>query len=170
MTSSNSPDLDSAEFCFPDINVWLALATLEHVHSPIARRWWEKESRAIAFSRLTQLGFLRLVTTAVAMDGKPLNIGQAWRVYDRFYDDDRVVFVAEPPDVDQRFRENAVGRLASPKIWADAWLLSLAQAANGVLITFDKALGARGAHCLLTPKKAKAAGEKNIGLVPDVVE
>jgi toxin-antitoxin system PIN domain toxin len=156
MTSSSSPDLDSAEVCFPDINVWLALATREHVHSPLARRWWQDESRAIAFSRLTQLGFLRLVTTAVAMDGKPLNIAQAWRVYDRFYDDDRVVFISEPPDVDQRFREKAVGRSASPKIWADTWLLSLAQAADGILITFDKALGARGAHCLLSNKKTIA--------------
>src|ERR1035441_6959782 len=146
MISSSYPDLDSAEFCFPDINVWLALATPEHIHSPVARRWWQQESRAIAFSRLTQLGFLRLVTTAAAMDGKPLNITQAWHVYDRFYDDDRVVFIAEPPDVDRRFREKAVGRLASPKIWADAWLLALAQAANGILITFDKELAARGAH------------------------
>jgi len=157
MTSSRSLDLDSAEVCFPDINVWLALAALEHVHSPIARSWWRQESRPIAFSRLTQLGFLRLVTTAVAMDGKPLNIAQAWRVYDRFYDDDRVIFIAEPSEVDRKFREKAVGRLASPKIWADAWLLALAQAAKGILITFDKALGSRGAHCLLSNKKTIAS-------------
>jgi toxin-antitoxin system PIN domain toxin len=149
MTSSNSPDLDTAEFCLPDINVWLALAAPEHVHSPVARLWWKQESRAIAFSRLTQLGFLRLVTTAAAMDGKPLSIAQAWRVYDRFYDDDRVFFLAEPPEVEGSLREKAVGRQASPKIWADAWLLALAQAANGILITFDKALGTRGARCLL---------------------
>ena len=157
MTSSSSPDLNSAEFCLPDINVWLALATLEHVHSPIARSWWQQEPRAIAFSRFTQLGFLRLVTTAAAMDGKPLNIAQAWRVYDRFYDDDRVVFIAEAPDVDRRFREKAVGRSASPKIWADAWLLALAQATNCILVTFDKALGSRGAHCLLSNKKTIAS-------------
>ena len=87
------------------------------------------------------------------MDGKPLTIAQAWRVYDRFYDDDRVLFVVEPSEIDQRFRENAVGRQASPKIWADAWLLAMAHAAGGVLVTFDKALGTRGAHCLLPPRK-----------------
>ncbi len=131
------------------MNVWLALAAPEHVHAPLARRWWDEETGAIAFSRLTQLGFLRLTTTAAAMDGKPLTIAQAWRVYDRFYDDDRVLFIAEPPEIDQRFREKAVGRQASPKIWADAWLLAMAQTAGGVLVTFDKALGPRGAHCLL---------------------
>lgn len=141
--------MGSTALSFPDINVWLALAAPEHVHTSLARRWWEQEDGAIAFSRLTQLGFLRLTTTAAAMDGKPLTIAQAWRVYDRFYDDDRVVFVSEPREVDERFRERAAGRQASPKIWADAWLLAMAQAAGGALVTFDKALGARGARCLL---------------------
>jgi predicted nucleic acid-binding protein len=45
---------------FPDIHVWLALAAPEHVHAATARRWWEQETGMIAFSRLTQLGFLLL--------------------------------------------------------------------------------------------------------------
>ncbi len=135
---------------FPDINVWLALAAPEHIHAAVARRWWDEQSGAIAFSRLTQLGFLRLMTTAAVMDGKPLTVAEAWRVYDRLYDDDRVMFVSEPPEVDRRFREKASGRTASPKLWADAWLLAVAQSAGGILITFDKALASRGAHCLLS--------------------
>jgi len=135
---------------FPDINVWLAVAAPEHVHAAIARRWWEQETGAIAFSRLTQLGFLRLMTTAAVMDGKPLSVAEAWRVYDRLYDDDRVMFISEPPGVEKHFREKASGRTASPKLWADAWLLALAQAADGILVTFDKALASRGAHCLLS--------------------
>jgi hypothetical protein len=134
---------------FPDMNVWLALATVEHIHSAVARSWWESEDGTIAFCRLTQLGFLRLMTTAAAMDGKPLTIAEAWRVYDRLYDDDRVTLVAEPAEVEKRFREKAVGRTASPKVWADAWLLATAQEAGGVLVTLDKALAGRGARCLL---------------------
>jgi len=131
------------------MNVWLALATVEHIHSAPAKSWWESEDGTIAFCRLTQLGFLRLMTTAAAMDGKPLTIAEAWRVYDRLYDDDRVTFVAEPVEGEKRFREKAVGRTASPKVWADAWLLATAQEAGGVLVTFDKALAGRGARCLL---------------------
>ncbi len=138
-----------ASLSFPDINLWLAIAAPEHVHAAIAQRWWEDESGVIAFCRLTQLGFLRLMTTAAVMDGKPLSMSQAWRVYDRLYDDDRVTFVSEPPLVEQHFRQRATGRVASPKLWADAWLLAFAAAADGVLVTFDKALAARGAQCLL---------------------
>jgi len=134
------------------MNVWLAVATPEHVHAGIARKWWEEEAGSIAFSRLTQLGLLRLMTTAAVMDDKPLTMAEAWRVYDRFYDDDRVIFMAEPRAVEERFREKAAGRNVSPKVWADAWLLAFAQEAEGVLVTFDKALGPRGARCLL-PKR-----------------
>ena len=138
-----------ASLSFTDVNVWLALATPEHVHSAIARDWWEQETGMIAFSRLSQLGLLRLMTTAAAMDGKPLTIAEAWRVYDRFYEDDRVVFATEPPEIERRFREKAAGKIPSPKLWADAWLLAFAQASDGMLVTFDKALGLRGARCLL---------------------
>jgi hypothetical protein len=141
-----------AGLSIPDINVWLALAAPEHPHNSLAKRWWRQHDGLITFVRPSQLGFLRLITTAAAMDGKPLSIDEAWRVYDRFYDDDRVIFSSEPADVERRFRERAVGRTASPKVWADAWLLAVAEAAGGVLVTFDKALAARGAHCLLSKR------------------
>ncbi len=135
---------------FPDINLWLAIAAPEHIHAAAARAWWDRETGSIAFCRLTHLGFLRLMTTAAAMDEKPLTMNEAWRVYDRLYYDGRVLFVAEPPDVDKRFREKTTARTASPKVWADAWLLAVAEAADGVLVTFDKALASRGALCLRT--------------------
>ena len=138
---------------FPDLNVWLALATTEHVHAAAARAWWEQETGDIAFSRFTQLGFLRLMTTAAVMDGKPLSMRQAWRVYDRFFEDDRVVFAPEAAAVETRFRQYTGGRGASPKVWADAWLLACAQMAPGTLVTFDRALAARGARCLLTSRE-----------------
>lgn len=89
------------------------------------------------------------MTTAAAMDGKPLTMTHAWRVHDRLFEDDRVCFVAEPPDIEVAFREYSSGRAASPKRWADAWLLAFARIAGGTLVTFDRALAGRGAHCLL---------------------
>ena len=134
---------------FPDVNVWMAVSLEHHVHRPAARTWWETVEGPIAFTRFTQIGLLRLLTTPAAMDGKPLSIDDAWHVYDGLFGDDRVAFYAEPAGVEARFREYAAGRVASPKLWADSWLLAFAQAAGGTLITFDRALARRGAHCLL---------------------
>ena len=134
---------------FPDINVWLALASPEHVHHTAASGWWNQATSQIGFSRLTQLGFLRLMTNAAAMDSKPLSMKGAWRVYDRLFEDDRVAFVTEPADVEVRFREGSSGRSISPKLWADAWLLAFAVCAGGTLVTFDAALAARATGAVL---------------------
>lgn len=83
------------------------------------------------------------------MGNKPLSVDRSWRIYDAFFADDRVVFVYERPEVDAVFRSRAAGRAASPKIFADAWMLAMASASGGVLVTFDKALAGRGAECLL---------------------
>jgi toxin-antitoxin system PIN domain toxin len=137
---------------FPDLNVWLALVSHEHVHSASARRWWNSSSGRIAFCRLSQLGLLRLLTTAAVMGNKPLSFDEAWRVYDSLYADERVVFSPEHSQTDGLFRTKTTGPASGPKVWADAWLLAIAEAAGGVLVTFDKALATRGAHCLLSKR------------------
>lgn len=134
---------------FPDVNVWMALVLEHHVHRPAARAWWQTANGMIVFTRLTQIGMLRLLTTSAAMDGKPLAMDKAWRVHDGLFADDRVALLAEPVDAERHFREYAAGRIAAPKLWADAWLLAVAHSAGGTLITFDRRLAARGATCLL---------------------
>lgn len=138
-----------SSFSFPDINVWLALAVAEHAHSANARLWWNHAEGPIAFFRLTQIGLLRVLTTGAAMGGKPLSMVEAWNVYDRFFEDERVVYLPEPAGVDARFRGNSSSRSASPKLWADAFLLAFAASTGGTLVTFDRAMAAHGAHCLL---------------------
>jgi toxin-antitoxin system PIN domain toxin len=143
------PHAASSGLSIPDINIWMALAATEHPHSGAAAHWWQQQLGLIAFVRHSQLGFLRLTTTAAAMAGKPLTIFQAWSAYDRFFDDERVTFLPEPNEVERQFRANAPLHNSSPKVWADAWMLALAETAGGTLVTFDKALGQRGANCLL---------------------
>jgi len=127
----------------------MALLLEHHVHRALARTWWQTSETQIAFTRFTQISVLRLLTTPAAMDGKPLRMEEAWRVHDRFFDDARVVFYPEPTDVESRFREYTRTKTISPKLWADAWLLAFAEAAAGTLVTFDRALAARGAFCIL---------------------
>jgi hypothetical protein len=83
------------------------------------------------------------------MNGRPLGMAEAWDTYDRLFADERVTFHPEPAGAETRFREYAFGKLPSPKLWADGWLLAVAEAADGTLITFDRSLIAHGAHCLL---------------------
>ena len=134
---------------FPDVNVWMAVVMEHHVHRAAARIWWETAEGPIAFTRLTQIGLLRLLTTSAAMDGKPLRMDQAWRVHDRLFEDDRVVFLPEPAGAEAPFRKYSSRGTASPKLWADAWLLGVASSAGGILVTFDRALAGRGAYYLL---------------------
>jgi toxin-antitoxin system PIN domain toxin len=134
----------------PDINVWVALAA-EHIHRTSAVNWWRQHEGAIGFCRMTQIGVLRLLTTAAVMNGKPLKMRQAWMVYDTFTRDERVEFLPEPATIDRTFREHASKRnQASPKLWGDAYLLAFATESGGELVTFDKALARRGAVTLLS--------------------
>ena len=128
---------------FPDVNVWLALASAEHTHREAALDWWEARNEPILFCRITQMGLLRLLTNFGAINGKPLQMKQAWRVYDEFLSDERVVFAPEPAKVETRFRLVATRVSASPKLWTDAYLLAFAAEAESGIVTFDEALAGR---------------------------
>ena len=101
---------------FPDVNVWFALAVADHPQHPPALAWWNEESSLAGFSRLTQLGLLRLLTTAAAMGGQPLSNDAAWRVYDGFLSDSRVRLFPELPALEDLFRSYSDLRQAAPKL------------------------------------------------------
>lgn len=135
---------------FPDVNVWLALMMADHVHREAAKYWWQAdESDAIGFSRVTQISVLRLLTTSAAMNGHPLNMSQAWHAYDRLFEDTRVCMIPEPAQLEPDFRKLSSSRVASPKVWADAYLVAFAASANATLITFDRALAGRVTDCVV---------------------
>jgi toxin-antitoxin system PIN domain toxin len=132
---------------FPDVNVWFALAVADHPHHNAAMAWWNQESSLVGFSRLTQVGLLRLLTTASAMGGDPLTNKVAWRVYDGFLADSRVRVFPELPALDGLFRSFSTVRQASPKIWVDAYLAAHAMASQATLVTFDQAFAKYEIDC-----------------------
>jgi len=135
---------------FPDANVWFALVMEDHVHHASAMKWWnEDDSDVIAFSRLTQLSLLRLLTTSAVMRGKPLTMKESWQTYDNLFVDDRVSLLPEPHSIEAQFRKSTVLPSASPKLWIDAYLMAFATQTGGTLITFDRALENRGVDCLV---------------------
>jgi toxin-antitoxin system PIN domain toxin len=134
---------------FPDVNVWLALASEEHTHRSAALGWWRPNDGPIAFCRISQMGLLRLLTTAAVMNNRPLSMREAWKVYDGFFGDERVEFLTEPPAVERTFRKYSFGAHASPKLWADAYLTAFASECGGSIVTFDRSLARRSGKCVV---------------------
>ena len=65
----------------PDVNLWLALAFESHVHHSAAKSWFESvQEQDCTFCRLTQQGFLRLVTNPRAFDEEGVTLLDAWRL------------------------------------------------------------------------------------------
>ena len=74
---------------------------------------------------------------------------EAWAVYDRWLEDDRVWFLEEPPGIDRRLRALTRLKTASPKAWADAYLTAFAYTAQLSLVTFDRAFRGRAKPLIL---------------------
>ena len=126
----------------PDINFWIGLAVSNHEHHPAAARWLAKQQArdAVAFCRVTQQGYLRLLSNENMMTGyrlPPLSNAQVWASYQALVADDRITFLAEPAGIEPRWRDFGARDTASTKLWMDAFLAAFAVAGNHELVTFD---------------------------------
>lgn len=136
----------SSLFLFPDVNVWLALSYERHVHHSIARQWFGQigAQARVCFCRFTQVGLLRLLTTDALMGvDKVLTQIEAWRVYDTWLEDERIILVEEPSTIELSLRALSQHKRPAPKDWADSYLAAFAQVAGLRLVSFDKGLGAK---------------------------
>ena len=128
-----------------DSNVWLALALSKHVHHTAARGWLEtiEQPASVLFCRATQQALLRLLTNASVLQpygNPPLTNREAWSVYEAFLADDRIALQSdEPVGVDPLWKELAVRKTASPKLWMDAYLAAFALAGRYSMVTTDAA-------------------------------
>jgi toxin-antitoxin system PIN domain toxin len=134
----------NSSLIFPDVNVWLALASSRHVHRAVAKLWFESlDDEEPIFCRLTQIGLLRLLTTEAVMDVDVMTQRQAWSVYDSFVKDSGARFVYETRTVEDTFRDLSRLTTASPKHWTDSYLAAFALETGARLVTFDKGLAGR---------------------------
>jgi toxin-antitoxin system PIN domain toxin len=136
---------------FPDINVWLALASDAHVHHVVARSWFEslEDEEELVFCRFTQLGLLRLLTLAGIMGKSVRTQRQAWEIYDAFVLEGNARLIPEPEKLEQSFRRFADHDAASPQDWGDSYLAAFAEQGGMRLVTFDKALAGRVSEAVL---------------------
>lgn len=130
---------------FPDVNVWIALTFRSHVHYESAKAWFDSLTYQsdLCFCRLTQIGFLRLLTTDAVMGNRVRSQSEAWATYDDWIENGGARFIEEPPAVEALFRSFASSRDAAVKDWADSYIAAFAQASGLQLVTFDRPLGRR---------------------------
>jgi uncharacterized protein len=134
---------------FLDANVWLALLWSRHVHSERAREWFDRSAdEQFFFSRFTQLTVLRLLTTESIMGKDVRSMSQACDLWDKVWADPRIAFLPEPENLETELRAHTRLSSRSPKVWADAYLLSFAIVAGLKLVTFDRAIQSSTADIL----------------------
>jgi len=104
-------------FLFPDVNVWIALTYRGHIHYNAARIWLDSvpDDSELCFCRLTQVGFLRLLTTPAVMGNRVMSQAAAWEVYDDWLENGRAGFIEEPPSIERIFRALSQSRQPAPK-------------------------------------------------------
>jgi len=78
-----------------------------------------------------------------------LSQSEAWSVYDRWIEDDRVLYVEESSALEARFRALTQNERPAPKDRGVSFLFAFAETADLRLVTFDQALGQKGANVLL---------------------
>jgi len=133
------------------VNVWLALTWEGHSHHRVARAWFEAldPDARIGFCRFTQISLLRLLTTPAIMSDDCMNQARAWDAYDKWLQDDRIMFLDEPAAVEGTFRSLSRRPASASKTWADAYLAALADVEGMQFVTFDRGFEGKIQHLLI---------------------
>jgi hypothetical protein len=126
-----------------DVNVWLAAAWARHVHHVVAKRYVDAENADMLFCRVTELGFLRLVTNRAVTGHDALTRRQAWDLLLALQADPRIRFVPEPRGLAPLWIAFSKRPDRSHLLWTDDYLAAFAQAMGAELVTLDAGLRAR---------------------------
>lgn len=114
-----------------------------HQHHSIAASWFNRlENETAGFCRVTQMGYLRLVTNPIVMGDEVSTPVEAWKGYDVLTSDFRVVFYPEPDPVAvaDEFRALTTAPRSTHRQFPDAYLAAFARVGGLTLVTFDRGL------------------------------
>jgi toxin-antitoxin system PIN domain toxin len=125
--------------CLPDVNVWIALIVGEHVDHQTAIEWYRgPDWDTLVLSRVTQMGFLRLLTNQHVMGKRVVDAGGAWEILDRVRQNRNIAFAREPASIEALWRNFTANRSVGHSFWTDAYLAAFAETAGLTLVTFDQ--------------------------------
>lgn len=133
----------SAKARLYDTNVCLALSFASHpCHGAAVAAFSAADSwHPAAFCRATQQSYLRLLTTPAiqATYGSRLISNEAaWIKSQELLALPQVIWLGEPAGLEAEWKRAASMSTASPKVWMDAYLASLAMTAGIELVTADR--------------------------------
>jgi toxin-antitoxin system PIN domain toxin len=123
----------------PDVNVLLAVAAAGHIHHVSARQWFEgRKNDSVVICRVTQMGLLRLLTNKKVVPSGGYSIKRAWDFSDELLADKRVIFEAEPPELESGWKARMKEAYAGSSSWTDAYLAAFARCFDYEMVTFDR--------------------------------
>ena len=146
----------------PDSNFWLALALEKHVNHGLCAQWLGSQTGhgSILFCRSTQQSVLRLLTTTTILKAQGLSAltnEEAWAVYEKFLEDDRIGFCEEPSGFQPIWKRYSCRTTQSPKIWMDTFLAAFAVAGGYQFVTNDAGFRQYNELDLILLEQAKPA-------------
>ena len=126
-----------------DVGVWLAALWGRHIHHDAAAAWFDRQDDDLSLCRVTQMSLLRLLSNQAVMGPDVVSRGMAWRLIDELRNDERVVWMEEPAQLEAAWRAISARNDDSHKLWTDDYLAAFAQEGGAVLATLDRKLRAR---------------------------
>lgn len=124
----------------PDVNVWVALAIPNHTHNKAALEWLDEldKSANFAFCRVTQQGFLRLLTNEKALGQDAKRPEEAWEHYESWSDALDARLAPEPQDLEEGWRAATKKGKPGRDFWTDTYLAAFAKVADYTIVSFDQ--------------------------------
>ncbi len=121
-----------------DANVWLSLSIEDHDHHERSVRFWkEGGSGEYALCRMTELALLRLLSNESLLGEKTLSGRAAWQASRAWRASPLVVYLDEPPLLDEILGTWGSDLDVRGKHWTDTYLAAFATASGSRLVSFD---------------------------------
>lgn len=127
------------KLCLVDVNVVFALLVADHVHHPVARRWFDNlGAEEAGLCRFVELAVVRLLGNPKIMGPLALAAADGWRVVCELSTDERVAHLQEPAGIEVHLAELFEYPATAGKLVGDAYLAAFAIASSRTLVTLDR--------------------------------
>ena len=123
----------------PDLNVWLALACVDHSHHKQALQYWEHQAaERVLFCTVTALGLVRLVRQPKLMGTAVMGAAEASELLESLCRQPGVSLAAPDQDGFDVFHQLLRNGALPARLCTDAYLAALATANGWRLVSFEQ--------------------------------